>query len=232
MGDPTPFPSSAAIKRAEQLTRERFVFEGETPEVCPCAGFGSQARARRRADRGRGRAQGPVARVAPGVLAAARARARALRGGAEARRRHRALRPPGRCAVGHADGAAGGRADGRRTAPDGNARGGEPPRGRRTRSRPIPTPTTTTSSRRDVDAEDEHEGRGRGELEEEARAASRDEEPQDWQDDATDLDEDIAPRAPPMTPAPTVASGSSTRPAPARRSPRSASSRPRAPAAC
>jgi hypothetical protein len=31
MGDSTPLPSSAAIKRAEQLTRERFVFEGETP---------------------------------------------------------------------------------------------------------------------------------------------------------------------------------------------------------
>src|SRR5579863_1151511 len=31
MGDPTPLPSSAAIKRAEQLTRERFVFDGETP---------------------------------------------------------------------------------------------------------------------------------------------------------------------------------------------------------
>ncbi|HWD69674.1 MAG TPA: DEAD/DEAH box helicase family protein [Solirubrobacteraceae bacterium] len=32
MGDSTPLPSSAAIKRAEQLTRERFVFEGETPK--------------------------------------------------------------------------------------------------------------------------------------------------------------------------------------------------------
>jgi hypothetical protein len=30
MGDSNPFPSSAAIKRAEQLTRERFVLEGET----------------------------------------------------------------------------------------------------------------------------------------------------------------------------------------------------------
>jgi ribonuclease E len=30
MGDSTPLPSSAAIKRAEQLTRERFVFAGET----------------------------------------------------------------------------------------------------------------------------------------------------------------------------------------------------------
>ena len=32
MGDSTPFPSSAAIARAEQLTRERFVFDGETRE--------------------------------------------------------------------------------------------------------------------------------------------------------------------------------------------------------
>lgn len=30
MGDSTPFPTSAAIKRAEKLTRERFVFDGET----------------------------------------------------------------------------------------------------------------------------------------------------------------------------------------------------------
>ena len=28
MGDPTPFPSAAAIARAEKLTRERFVHEG------------------------------------------------------------------------------------------------------------------------------------------------------------------------------------------------------------
>ncbi len=32
MGDSTPFPSAAAIKRAEKLTRERFVFDGETVE--------------------------------------------------------------------------------------------------------------------------------------------------------------------------------------------------------
>src|SRR5579859_2949370 len=44
MGDSTPFPSSAAIKRAEQLTRERFVFEGETPQEALAPGS-----ARRRA---------------------------------------------------------------------------------------------------------------------------------------------------------------------------------------
>ncbi|WP_249018752.1 DEAD/DEAH box helicase [Conexibacter sp. S30A1] len=44
MGDPTPLPSSAAIKRAEQLTRERFVFDGETPEEALAPGS-----ARRRA---------------------------------------------------------------------------------------------------------------------------------------------------------------------------------------
>ena len=44
MGDPTPFPSSAAIKRAERLTRERFVFEGEKLEAALAPGS-----ARRRA---------------------------------------------------------------------------------------------------------------------------------------------------------------------------------------
>ncbi|HEX3804234.1 MAG TPA: DEAD/DEAH box helicase family protein [Solirubrobacteraceae bacterium] len=44
MGDSTPFPSSAAIKRAEQLTRERFVLEGETPKEALAPGT-----ARRRA---------------------------------------------------------------------------------------------------------------------------------------------------------------------------------------
>jgi hypothetical protein len=44
MGDPTPLPSSAAVKRAEQLTRERFVFDGETPEEALAPGS-----ARRRA---------------------------------------------------------------------------------------------------------------------------------------------------------------------------------------
>jgi len=44
MGDSTPLPSSAAIKRAEQLTRERFVFEGETLEEALAPG-GARRRA-------------------------------------------------------------------------------------------------------------------------------------------------------------------------------------------
>ncbi len=44
MGDSTPLPSSAAIKRAEQLTRECFVFEGETAKEALAPGT-----ARRRA---------------------------------------------------------------------------------------------------------------------------------------------------------------------------------------
>ena len=32
MGDSTPFPSPAAIARAEVLTRERFVYDGEKLE--------------------------------------------------------------------------------------------------------------------------------------------------------------------------------------------------------
>ncbi len=44
MGDPTPFPSPAAIARAELFTRERFVYEGETLEEALASGS-----ARRRA---------------------------------------------------------------------------------------------------------------------------------------------------------------------------------------
>ncbi len=44
MGDSTPFPSAAAIARAEKLTRERFVHEGETAQDALAAGS-----ARRRA---------------------------------------------------------------------------------------------------------------------------------------------------------------------------------------
>ena len=44
MGDSTPLPSSAAIKRAERLTRERFVFDGETLEEALAPG-GARRRA-------------------------------------------------------------------------------------------------------------------------------------------------------------------------------------------
>ncbi len=44
MGASTPFPTSAAIKRAEKLTREPFVFDGETAKQALAPGT-----ARRRA---------------------------------------------------------------------------------------------------------------------------------------------------------------------------------------
>ncbi|MBV9473740.1 MAG: hypothetical protein JO206_12290, partial [Solirubrobacterales bacterium] len=44
MGDSTPFPSPAAIARAERLTHERFVYEGESLEEALAPGS-----ARRRA---------------------------------------------------------------------------------------------------------------------------------------------------------------------------------------
>ena len=67
--------------------------------------------------------RGAEHRVAPAVLADARARAPAGRRRAEARRRHGAVRPPGRRAVGHAD-----RADRRGRAPERQRRRGAPGR--------------------------------------------------------------------------------------------------------
>ena len=57
------------------------------------------------------------------------------------------------------------------------------------------------------------------------------EEPQDWEEPDAEADEELVARRPRIR-APTAGSGSSTRPAPARPWPLSASSRPRAPAAC
>ena len=71
-------------------------------------GHAAPARARPGAGRARGGPEGeaPLDGLAARVLAAAGPRAAALRGGAQAGRRHRALRPPGRRALGHAHGAA------------------------------------------------------------------------------------------------------------------------------
>ena len=63
---------------------------------------------RRRAGRDRGGREGAVGRLAPALVAAARARPAAVPGRAAPRRRHGALGAPGRRAVGHADRAAGG----------------------------------------------------------------------------------------------------------------------------
>ena len=95
--------SGADLKRAEEFAREPFVLEGEDAATALAPGT-----ARRRAldaalaelDAG---PRGAVGGVAARVLADPRARAAARRGGAQARGRHHAVRPPGRRAVGHAD---------------------------------------------------------------------------------------------------------------------------------
>ena len=106
MGDSTPLPNPAAIARAELFTREQFVYEGESLGDALAPGS-----ARRRAldaalveiDAGTTSA---IGRLAAPLLAAARARAAALRGRAAPRRRHGPVRASGRCAIGDPDRAA------------------------------------------------------------------------------------------------------------------------------
>ena len=208
-----PIPSSAEIARAEKLVRERFLHDGEDPAVALAPGTPAPARARPGARRARGGPEGqaPLDRLAARVLAAARPRAAALRGRAEARRRHRALRPPGRRALGHAHGAArrGAAHGAERQRPRGRlglaraARLGRHPRPRRGRGRrrlrsngapaPVarrPTPRTrrrtrTTSPRtRTSDDEDDDE------LGPVQRAApDEDEEDDDELEDEDELDD-------------------------------------------
>ena len=71
------------------------------------AGLAAPACAGHGAGRAEGRGKAPFDRVAARVLAAARPGTSPLRGRAEAGRRHRALGPPGRRPLGHADGFAG-----------------------------------------------------------------------------------------------------------------------------
>ena len=168
MGDSTPFPSPAAIARAELFTRERFVYDGESLEDALAPGS-----ARRRAldaalaevDAG---ADKPSIEWRRQVLAAARARAAAVRGGAAPGRRHRALGPPGRRAVGHADRAA-------RRGPARTATAAVPAH-RRPRLQ-----LASVAIPGEDDAElDEDDGDG------------EDEEPQDWQDEGDELDDDVS----------------------------------------
>ncbi len=103
-----PIPTSAEIARAEKLVRERFLHDGEDPAVALARGHAAAARAGPGAGRARGGPQGQHPSTAwrrefSLLLGLER---RALRGGAQARRRHRPLRPPGRRSVGHAHGAA------------------------------------------------------------------------------------------------------------------------------
>ena len=169
-------------------------------------GHRAPARARRRAGRARRRPRGALDRVAARVLADAGPRAPAGRRGAQARRRHHALRAPGRRAVGHAD-----RAD---------RRGRRPPPSATAAERQRPAATVRGAALR--------RGRDRGRRGARPTTTSRStgtppRRPRRRR--PSDAVPDDAGRQP-------AASGSSTPPAPARPSPRWASSRPRAPAAC
>ena len=208
--DPTTSP------RAEKFTRERFVHEGEDAAVALAPGT-----PRRRAldaalaELARGR-EGPVDGVAARATRCCSASSALLsRGRAAARRRHAAQPAPGRRAVGHADRAAR-RGAGRNGngASNGHAADG----GADAAQLDADEPTSALAA---PGEEDDDEERRRA-----------DEEPQDWDEPSRRGDgRGAARRAAARTPTPPSASGSSTRPAPARRSPRSASSRPRAPAA-
>ena len=130
----TLLPKSADIERAEQFTREPFVHDGEDARGGARPRLGAPARARRRARRDRRRrASDPVGRVAARLLAAARPRARCSpRTSRTLADGTRALRPPGRRALGHADRAA------RRGPGNGNG----------PRQRPAPPPSSPRSWRR------------------------------------------------------------------------------------
>ena len=211
MGASTPFPSPAAIARAELLTRERFVYEGETLEDALAPGLRAPPRARRRARRGRGGRQAAVDRVA--------AEFSLLLGLERLLSEDEPHLADGTVLSAHQVDALSGTltallAEAQRNGNGSASNGAAPPA----------EPAPARLARRSPGEDDEDEDEGDDELEEE----DEDEEPQDWQDDG---DEDAArgaARGPQRRPS---ASGSSTRPAPARRSPRSGSSRRRAPAA-
>ena len=239
MGDSTPLPSPAAIARAELFTREQFVYEGEALEEALAPGS-----ARRRAlDAALGEVEAGAKvpsiewrrqfslllglerllseeepHLVDGTVLSAH-QVDALSGTltallAEAQRN------------GNGNGAAGRR---QRRPARGNASAAaietetRRPRRRRRSTRTETTTTTTTSSRTTTRAE------RRAERPDDRDEATR--SPQDWQDE-NELDEDeLRSTSSPRTPTPTGASGSNTRPVPARLSRRSGSWRARAPAA-
>ena len=102
---PLPFPSPPTSS-ARRSSRARPSCTRVRRGGRPRARLRPAARARRCAAGDRRGREGPVDGMAAALLAHARPRARALRRRAQARRRHVAEPPPGRCAVGHADGAA------------------------------------------------------------------------------------------------------------------------------
>ena len=225
-----PIPDQAAIERAEAFTRERFVHDGEDPRGRARPGLRAPPRARRRA--------GASSTAAPRCPRSSGAASYSLLLGLERLLSEdephladgtRALRPPGRRALGHADRAAG---RGQRSA---TATRAPTATGRRRRARArgaacradarrATTTTRTTTSDDDDEDDDEDEDEDDEDDEDEPTRS-----PRTGEDDADESTRTSTRR--PRTPTPTSASGSSTRPAPARPSPRWASSRPRAPAA-
>ena len=241
-----PIPDQAAIERAEAFTRERFVHAGEDRRrrARPWLRRAAARSTPRCAEIDAG-AKVPSTQWRRALLAAARPRARAQRGRAAPRRRHDAEPPPGRRALGHADRAArrasrtahgvaaptaGAGARGRRGARARSRRrrrrARRAERARRSTRTTTRTTRTTTSERRatrTTTTRTTSRGRGRRRATTSPRTSGR--------TTPSPTSTRTSTRAPPTTPTPTSASGSSTRPAPARRSPRWASSRPRAPAA-
>ena len=201
----THAPTSADLERAAKFTREPYVYEGEDPATALAPGSPRRVAldaALAELDSG---LQAPLGGVAALVLAAARPRAAAQRGGAPPGRRHRALRPPGRRAVGHADRPA--------------RRGAAQRQRQRLERRPVRRGDRRAGARR-------HPGRG-------ARTRTTT-SPRSRRTGAPTPTKTTTPSSTssPRTPTRPSASGSSTPRAPARRSPRSASPRPPAPAAC
>ena len=230
MGDSTPFPSPAAIARAELFTRERFVYEGETLEDALAPGS-----ARRRAldaavaelDAGADTPSIEWRRqfslllglerllseeephLADGTVLSAH-QVDALSGTLTA-----LLAEAQRNGNGNGNGA-GQRRPRRRPEPARRRRPSSPRRhGRAILAASEDATPTLDVELDDDDDEDERRGRGAAGLAGRGQSSTR----------------TSSSTSSPRIPTPTGASGSSTRPAPARRSPRSASSRPRAPAA-
>ena len=138
--------SASRSSRASRSRTIQTLYARARPAAVPSTLRSRRSRPARGADR----------RVAPAVLADARARAPARRRRAEARRRHRAVGSPGRRAVGNAD-----RADRRDRAPERQRRRGARRRSRTLDEEELRRRETTTRTTVDEDDDDDRGG-GRG----------------------------------------------------------------------
>ena len=95
--------SGDELKRAEEFAREPFVLEGEDPATALAEDGARRVALNAALKEIEDGPQRALRRVAARLLADPRPRAAARRGRAASRRRHHALRPPGRCPLRHAD---------------------------------------------------------------------------------------------------------------------------------